>query len=77
VKQNRLLFHVVLSMPFAENTYIAHLDGSKECVVVDPGLEPGKILACLSSNQLTPVAILNTHGHADHIAGNRSLKEKS
>ncbi len=76
MKQNQLLFHVILSMPFAENTYIAHLDGSKECVVVDPGLEPDKIHACLSSNQLTPVAILNTHGHADHIAGNRSLKEK-
>ena len=44
--------------------------GANDCLVVDPGLEPGKIIDYLEQHQLTPAAILITHGHADHIAGN-------
>jgi glyoxylase-like metal-dependent hydrolase (beta-lactamase superfamily II) len=44
--------------------------------VVDPGLEPDKILRFLSVNNLTPSAILNTHGHSDHIAGNEAMKQQ-
>lgn len=65
----------VISMPFDENTYIVRNSGSSDCLVVDPGLEPGKILDFLKSHQLTPIAILNTHGHSDHIAGNAVLKK--
>jgi hypothetical protein len=65
---------VIESRMFAENCYIAHLNGLQECLVVDPGLDPGEILDYLESKGLTPAAILNTHGHADHIAGNGVLK---
>ena len=58
-------------MPFAENTYVAWRDGGTEAMVIDPGTEPEAILAFLSDQGLTPAAILNTHGHADHIAGQR------
>jgi hydroxyacylglutathione hydrolase len=64
------------SAPFGENTYIAHLEGRNDGVVVDPGLEPGKILAYLDQHGLDPAAILITHGHSDHIAGNAALKER-
>jgi len=50
------------------------LPGRTDCVVIDPGLEPEKILQTLQNQQLQPAAILNTHGHADHIAGNEALK---
>ena len=66
------LFRVV-SAPFAENTYIAHLQGRRDCLVIDPGLDPQSILEELAENDLTPAAILNTHGHGDHIAGNAAL----
>lgn len=66
----------ILSQPFAENTYILWLDGQADCLVVDPGLEPDKILRFLADNNLTPAAILNTHGHSDHIAGNEAMKQK-
>lgn len=65
----------VVSAPFEENTYIVWRDGSAEALVFDPGLEPEAILAELKDNGLTVAAILNTHGHADHIAGNQALKE--
>lgn len=60
--------------PFAENTYIVWREGSREAVVVDPGFEPDLYLAELRERKLTPVLILNTHGHVDHIAGNKAMK---
>lgn len=71
-----LQIQTIVSMPFAENTYVAWRDGSREAVVLDPGTEPDAILQFLAEQGLTPVAILNTHGHSDHIAGNVDLKAK-
>jgi glyoxylase-like metal-dependent hydrolase (beta-lactamase superfamily II) len=67
---------VVVSRPFDENTYIAHFDGRGDCVVFDPGLEPQAIEQYLNEHALTPSALVCTHGHSDHIAGNRALKKR-
>ena len=66
----------VVSQAFEENCYIAYLDGREDCLVIDPGLEPERILEELDRQHLTPAAILNTHGHADHIGGNAELKRR-
>lgn len=66
----------VLSHPFEQNTYIVWFEGHKECVVVDPGLEPEKIIHFLEQRKLVPEAILITHGHSDHIAGNGAIKKR-
>lgn len=66
----------ILSQPFGENTLVARLRGRDDCVVFDPGLEPDKILAFLAEHRLEPAAILITHGHADHIGGNRAMKQQ-
>jgi glyoxylase-like metal-dependent hydrolase (beta-lactamase superfamily II) len=63
-------------MPFAENTYMVGLPGTAQVLVIDPGLEPELILEFLNRERLVPTAILNTHGHADHIGGNAALKSK-
>ena len=68
--------HTIVSMPFAENTYIVWLDGRTDALVVDPGLDPEAILNFLDQQSLTVAAILNTHGHADHIAGNEAMKQR-
>jgi glyoxylase-like metal-dependent hydrolase (beta-lactamase superfamily II) len=70
-----LQVRTVVSMPFEENTYVVWPEGGRECLVIDPGLEPGLILELLREQGLTAAAILNTHGHADHIAGNADMKE--
>ncbi len=64
------------SLPFDENTYVVSLAGRDDCLVIDPGLEPEKIIEYLEEKRLTPAAILCTHGHADHIGGNAALKER-
>ena len=66
----------IVSTPFEENSFVAHLKGCSDCLVIDPGLEPEKILAYLQTHGLRPAAILNTHGHSDHIAGNAALKQR-
>lgn len=66
--------HVVVSKPFDENSYIVHAEGQTEAVVIDPGFEPEPIFAYLREHGLSLVAILNTHGHADHIASNQAMK---
>lgn len=68
------LFSVVSDL-FAENAYLVHRPGRSDCLVIDPGLNPERILAALDDAALSVAAILNTHGHADHIAGNEAIKE--
>jgi glyoxylase-like metal-dependent hydrolase (beta-lactamase superfamily II) len=70
-----LQIHTIVSRPFEQNSYVLHLDGNSEAVVVDPGMEPALILRYLQEKGLSLAAILNTHGHADHIAGNGAMKQ--
>ncbi|MCA9101531.1 MAG: MBL fold metallo-hydrolase [Planctomycetales bacterium] len=67
---------VIVSQPFAENSFVARLPGRRDCVVFDPGFEPRKIFTLLEAESLEPAAVLITHGHADHIGGNRAMKER-
>jgi glyoxylase-like metal-dependent hydrolase (beta-lactamase superfamily II) len=71
-----LQIHTIVSMPFQENTYIVWCDDRADALVIDPGLEPDGILEFLDDRQLQVAAILNTHGHADHIAGNEAMKQR-
>jgi hydroxyacylglutathione hydrolase len=69
-----LQIQTIVSMPFEENSYVVWLPNRKDALVIDPGLEPDLILDFLRDREVEPAAILNTHGHADHIAGNAALK---
>jgi glyoxylase-like metal-dependent hydrolase (beta-lactamase superfamily II) len=69
-----LQIHTIVSAPFDENTYVVWQTGRRDALVVDPGLEPDAILEFLNTHELTVAAILNTHGHADHIGGNQDVK---
>lgn len=70
-----LLIHTIESQPFAENSYVVWRPGHTEAFVIDPGFEPNLILEALADNGLKLAAIVCTHGHVDHIAGNADLKQ--
>ena len=43
------------SAPFAENTYVVHRAGIRECLVVDPGFEPDAVVDWIEERGLAPV----------------------
>ncbi len=64
--------------PFQENTYIIS-NLQQQCWIVDPGMnspaENNTVLDYINKNSLKPIAIINTHGHIDHILGVSFLKD--
>jgi glyoxylase-like metal-dependent hydrolase (beta-lactamase superfamily II) len=64
---------------FQENTYVLY-DDTKQCVIIDPGCyaaaEQQQLANFIESNKLTPVKLLNTHCHIDHILGNNFVSKK-
>jgi glyoxylase-like metal-dependent hydrolase (beta-lactamase superfamily II) len=59
--------------PFAENTWLVY-DETGECVIFDPGCytnaEQETLHSFVRKNNLTPVRLINTHCHLDHVFGN-------
>ena len=58
-----------------ENCYIVGCEETREVAVIDPGGNASGIIKLLNENNLKAVYIINTHGHIDHIGGNRGVKE--
>lgn len=61
--------------PLMANCFIIGCPDTKEAAVIDPGGDVDQILMTLAKHQLKVTAIINTHGHFDHVAGNRKLKD--
>lgn len=57
------------------NCYV--VSDEHEAIIVDPGEASAQVLNFLRENNLQVVAIINTHGHADHIAGNAWFAEQT
>jgi hydroxyacylglutathione hydrolase len=64
---------------FEENTYVLS-DETGECVIIDPGChlasEEKELSDYIDKQGLTPVLLLNTHCHIDHILGNQYVSSK-
>ncbi|WP_449536969.1 MBL fold metallo-hydrolase [Ferdinandcohnia sp. Marseille-Q9671] len=52
--------------PLQTNAYIL-ANSKKDCVIFDPGGDGQKLIALLRKQALTPIAVLLTHAHFDHI----------
>ena len=57
------------------NCIILGCEETREAAVIDPGDETERILLSLADSKLKLKYIINTHGHFDHVGGNKEMKE--
>jgi hydroxyacylglutathione hydrolase len=60
--------------PWPMNTYALICPSTRQSVLIDPGADPDELLAMLEDS--TPVAILLTHTHPDHIGALDEMRER-
>ncbi|MBZ2173965.1 MBL fold metallo-hydrolase [Schnuerera sp. xch1] len=60
---------------YAANCYLIYPENSTEGIVVDPGGDADDIIAKIKELKLNIKYIILTHGHGDHIAGVKEIKE--
>lgn len=66
-----MIFETVVVGHLEVNCFILGCESTREGVVVDPGSDPEKILEAVNRLGLTVRHVINTHGHFDHVGGNR------
>lgn len=64
-------------MPLGTNCYLAYDENTKDGIVVDPGGSAKDIGEAIDRLGLHIVAVINTHGHWDHIGANDAVKAKT
>lgn len=64
----------IITGKWKENCYIIY-DINKYAFVIDPGSDLDRIINFIKSKNLNVLAILNTHGHYDHIGAVKKLKD--
>lgn len=58
-------------------SYIVGCEDTKKAAIVDPGGDEDLLLAEIEKRGLSLQYIIATHGHPDHVCGNRKLQEAS
>ena len=69
------LFQVIHVGGLQTNCYILTATGSNDCVVIDPGGEPQRVIEVIKDAGLDLRYVLCTHGHADHTGGVTPIHE--
>ena len=58
---------------YQTNCYLLWQEDRNDCIVIDPGYEPERILQTVKGLHKQIAAILLTHGHFDHVGAVRAL----
>lgn len=61
--------------PLQTRTYLVADPAAREALVIDPGCETRALLEEIARRSLRVPAIVNTHGHFDHVSGNRAVRK--
>jgi glyoxylase-like metal-dependent hydrolase (beta-lactamase superfamily II) len=70
-----MILETVIVGPLEVNCYILGCEKTGEAVVIDPGADADRIIPVFSRHGLKIIHVLNTHGHFDHVGGNRTILE--
>ena len=68
--------HKIEVMPLGTNCFFAFDESTREGIVIDPGGSSDLIMKKIDELQMKVVAIVNTHGHWDHVGANQTVSEK-
>jgi len=60
--------------PYKANCFI--FSRGDQAIVIDPGAEEERVIEQIQSAGLTPLAVICTHGHIDHIGAVAAVKER-
>jgi glyoxylase-like metal-dependent hydrolase (beta-lactamase superfamily II) len=63
--------------PLQSNSYLLADEVTREAALFDPGMESEPVADILARERLIVTAIINTHGHFDHVFGNAYFKAKT
>ena len=66
--------HTFINGRWKQNCYIAVVDSN--ALIIDPGSQADELIALIDQNRWQVVAIVNTHGHFDHIGAVAALKDR-
>ena len=69
--------HAFTLGPLQSNSYLCADEATREGLLFDPGMESEPVAEALARERLTLTAIINTHGHFDHVFGNAYFKAKT
>lgn len=69
--------HAFTVGPLQSNSYLLADEVTREAALFDPGMESEPVADVLARERLTVTAIINTHGHFDHVFGNAYFKAKT
>jgi len=69
-------YTIIPVTPFQQNCTLLWCEATSEAAVVDPGGEVDRILAQIKARGVTPVRILLTHAHIDHVGGSAELAQR-
>ena len=58
--------HTIPVGPFQMNCYILADGQTDNCLIIDPGDEPERLITFIEENGYRPQRIINTHAHIDH-----------
>jgi hydroxyacylglutathione hydrolase len=62
---------------YETNCYVLRKDAAvSECVIIDAGLDANGMVEYLTAEKFEPVAVILTHGHADHVGGVAGIADK-
>lgn len=68
-----MLIKKIVVGPMESNCYLAGDEDTKDIFVIDPGGDYDKIKKIIDQAGLKPKAVINTHGHGDHIGANKEF----
>lgn len=71
---DRVMIRKLCVGAWENNVYVVACRTSRNAVIVDAAAEPDRILS--AARDLTPVAILTTHGHFDHVGAARYIADR-